>query len=294
LNIVVNGGLGNQLFQYAYGHFNHAKISEFGIYRDANPRSDRPFELDALLINCEHARILGNSRDKFLRYRFGFVKIIEFSAFGRLRKFAEKIVRVNLESLPFTYVEELSHLSKSAVSAGYFQHWKYIEDVWSQISNEISATLLKATLPDDLKNLVQNSIVVHVRQGDLRNVRDTMGILSKEYYEEILDQIKVVEPNKQIIVVTDDLEGATETMAGIAVRQFFGPSDLDSWATLRLMSLANTLITANSTLSWWGAFLAHKNGARVYLPDPWFKNWSESVGNAFYFNEATLHSSKFT
>jgi len=43
------------------------------------------------------------------------------------------------------------------------------------------------------------------------------------------------------------------------------------------------MISANSTLSWWGGYLALKRGAASFIPYPWFKNWTPEVGSAFNF-----------
>ena len=52
-------------------------------------------------------------------------------------------------------------------------------------------------------------------------------------------------------------------------------------------------LTANSTLSWWGAYIASKSGAQVFMPNPWFKNLHDWPGDAYYFPKAQLVQSRF-
>jgi len=59
------------------------------------------------------------------------------------------------------------------------------------------------------------------------------------------------------------------------------------------MSRSKYVIAANSTFSWWGGFLASEHAAKVFLPDPWFHNWPEEVGDAFYFPNCVRVKSDF-
>jgi hypothetical protein len=52
----------------------------------------------------------------------------------------------------------------------------------------------------------------------------------------------------------------------------FSPSNSSAWQTLRMMSMAESLVLANSTLSWWGGFLASNKGNAVLSPNPFYKN----------------------
>ena len=84
-----------------------------------------------------------------------------------------------------------------------------------------------------------------------------------------------------ILVITDDPEEAKQIFEGNSDVKIIGPTELDEWGCLSLMSGAKAVITANSTLSWWGGFLSFKNGGIMVIPNPWFAEWGERVGSAF-------------
>jgi hypothetical protein len=95
------------------------------------------------------------------------------------------------------------------------------------------------------------------------------------------------------IVVTDDLVGARKTLCNLDIDLWFGPQDLNAVQALTLMSRANRLVTANSTLSWWAGFLAVQDGNTVEIPDPFFKSSNLHAGDAFHFPEFKLRDSVF-
>jgi hypothetical protein len=283
MKIVVNGGLGNQLFQYAYAHRFADSLGSIKIFRDAAPRDDRPFELDLLLNFCDHSSIEGTSGDEFMRYRFGIIKLLSRNDLNFLIPKAQSLLRTNLELTPFSFTHSLKSDLKRRISAGYFQHWEYVESVWPVIGLEIINAFEKIDLKPEIVELVANSIILHVRQGDLNNAKSTMGILSGKYYERIISDIRNQKILEDLIVVTDDVAGAIRVTKELQPRLILGPKDLTAWQTLKLMSQSKNLVIANSTLSWWGGFISFKSGGSVYMPDPWFLNWHEPVGSAFYF-----------
>jgi hypothetical protein len=293
MKIVVNGGLGNQLFQIAYAHRGLKIGSHIEIYQDPNPRQDRPFELDEFLLICKHSRIKGTSDEFLIKNRLRVIKILLRMHSNFAVPFFQKVFQTNLEVKAFTF--ENSNLStfQKKLSAGYFQHWRYIENARSNFGLELSSTISKVKIPENLLTQIKESAVLHVRQGDLNNVKTTMGILSAQYYSRALDQLFMDYPGKNVIVVTDDVPGAQQVLDMKRITRIIGPETLDAWQTLKIMSLAPYLVTANSTLSWWGGYLAKKAGATVVLPQPWFLNWHEEVGDAFYFPGSNLQTSDF-
>jgi hypothetical protein len=165
--------------------------------------------------------------------------------------------------------------------------------VWGTFGIEIENALKDIKLPKSLSELVGKSLVIHVRQGDYVDLKSTFGVLASNYYENLLKVNANQFVGRSIIVVTDDIVGARKTLMNIKVDVFLGPKELGSWETLKLMSVAPMLITANSTLSWWGAFIASKAGAEVYMPNPWFKDLYDWPRDAYYFPQARLVQSDF-
>jgi hypothetical protein len=63
--------------------------------------------------------------------------------------------------------------------------------------------------------------------------------------------------------------------------QVLTPSETNAWETLSVITTARRVISSNSTMSWWGAFMANKNGAEVFLPSQWRKDDGNSLGMQF-------------
>jgi hypothetical protein len=225
--------------------------------------------------------------------RLAVVRRLASHDLSTLVKITQNFFRTDLEVKPFVHREGLPKKYKSRTAAGYFQHWKFVEEAWPTFCEEIMTTLSGITLPKSLELEVLDSLVVHVRQGDLNNVKESMGILSLDYYLSAIEAFSEKNRNNKIIILTDDIRGAQKTFQGQNIHQFLGPESLSAWQTLKLMSIAPSLVTANSTLSWWGGYIASKSGAKVLMPKPWFKNWHEEVGDAFYFPGSETLESKY-
>ena len=293
MKILVNGGLGNQLFQFAYAHRRTSKNGKIQLVRDSKPREDRPFELDALVKTCTHKSVIKVTAPIYLKYRLAVVRRLASHQLPTLAKVAQAIFRTNLEMMPFTYIDLMQDRMNSRTSAGYFQHWRFVDESWDTFGKDLTSTLSKVELPKFLDLAVKESLVVHVRQGDLNNVKESMGILSLEYYLDAIEFLRKKTGKHKTIILTDDVNGAMKTFLGQEIDKFVGPESLNAWETLKLMSISPNLITANSTLSWWGGYVAGKSGSNVVMPKPWFRNWHEEVGDAFYFDGVSVMSSKY-
>ena len=282
MKIFINGGLGNQLFQLAYAHQNFEnKDPSIYVISDPNPRFDRPFDLLPILKTCLHLR--ENTHRPLLGG-----KIIIFlqrvnNKFFPSNQFFRKLLATK------TYTEEIAFSfmplkgKNSRVHIGYFQHWKYVESVWKTFGVELEKAISQVTLPSKISSLKLAEIcVVHIRRGDLIRSVGTMGILDLNFYEEALLRIKNNKSsNLTLVGITDDFAGANEISNKLGLDLLLGPLELSSWQSIALMAKAGSVICANSTFSWWGGILSAKSGGVVVIPDPWFVNWHEEVGDAF-------------
>jgi hypothetical protein len=294
-NVFINAGLGNQLFQYSYAHHN-ATNEDLSIYIsvDSQPRQDRPFELNSLLEFCGHHQ--------------GSIKKTKGPVFlGRLRKISSRLLPAALHSLsskiltPNFEENQFQPSSKKIINfgliVGYFQHWRLVEESWPTFGPEINALVEKTSLGSFQINLSLQSpkplVVAHVRRGDLVNLTSSMGVLDYPYYEMALKQIPMERREFHLIVVTDDVTGAKSITDLLLPDEVLGPDELNPLQTLSLMALSDFVISANSTLSWWGGYLAFKRGASTFIPYPWFKNWKPDVGTAFNFPGFKILSASF-
>jgi hypothetical protein len=263
---------------------------------DFEPRADRPFELKSLIESCKHGTTVTKSNKKFLSLRIKISRIPKKLKLIFLSKVFSKITQINIESKVFSFSLP-TDIDRNSLNMGYFQHWKNVINNWKNFGNELIAYLDLVDIPLNLNSLPSNSVVIHVRQGDLINVKNSMGILDHSYYLRAINKIKENNGNLDFnfIILTDDVSRANDIVVQLKLANFsiFGPDQLNTWQSLKVMSNAKNLIIANSTLSWWGAFIASDKGGKSYLPTPWFRNWHEDVGDAFYFPGSNLISSNF-
>lgn len=281
MRIFLKGGLGNQLFQYAYLH--NYIILEPGcslqFIPDSKARSDRPFELSSLLAFCSHtknidfgASVYSVPISKYVQNRERLLAVFMHSLTSNHDGTELHERRVFQFSKPKRY-----QMDFCLPLSGYFQHWKYVESAWDLIEPEIRRQLEFVKSRSHQFAELNLQTIIHIRGGDFHTESATTGALNSDYYVRALDLI-----NRKyiaigfVLVLTDDVEFATEIMINLNISDYriLGPQDCSAWEALLFMSEAKYLVTANSTLSWWGAFLAKKAGGVSVTPNPWHRNLS--------------------
>ncbi len=166
----------------------------------------------------------------------------------------------------FTAIEDDTYLH------GYWQSEKYFADVASQIRADFTfpkATGRNAELADEIQS--KTSVSLHVRRGDYLDLA-AYTVCSEAYYtaavEALLQRLDEV---PQIYVFSDDPEWARENLKlpapTIVVDHNSGAADFED---MRLMSLCKHNIIANSSFSWWGAWLNANADKHVIAPKAWF------------------------
>ena len=278
MKLNLKGGLGNQLFQYAYLH-NYTLLKpdrNLEFVPDSTARIDRPYELNDLIAFCDHAKknVIKSS------------DVEPLSVISRNRERILALLTHSLTSNPegtelherrgYQYSPpKLRHMAFDLPLSGYFQHWKYVENVWTLIGPEIKLQLEAIDTHFQIMKEPKPQMVLHIRGGDFHVESSTTGVLGSDYYLRALKSIE--EKGAEIgvaCILTDDLEFARNIVGqlNLAEYQILGPQDCSAWEALLLMSGAKFLVTANSTLSWWGAFLSEKRGGICVTPDPWHRN----------------------
>jgi hypothetical protein len=261
------GGLGNQLFQYAAGR------------RLARARKCE-LKLDVTAFDEYRLRT----------YRLGNFSIAEKFAtpeeIGSLR--ARGIRRAMLRVSPrlgprahalersFRFDPSVLERSAPAYLDGYWQSPKYFQDV-----DPIIRADLKARLPAEGENarLLQeigsvSSVAVHVRRGDYAadpRTRMVHGVLPPGYYEDAIAYLKGKVKEPRYFVFSDDTTWARKNLRLDGPATFVAHNGPDAdHEDLRLMAACRHHVIANSTFSWWGAWLGKRPGQIVVGPRRWF------------------------
>ena len=167
----------------------------------------------------------------------------------------------------FHFDQELfDHCPDHVSLQGYFQTEKYFKHIEHQIRSEF-------TFVDDIlepcKEMIRsidNPIALHIRRGDYIINSENHFNLPIIYYESAL---KHFDDNRNVIVFSDDSKWCHEQSLFSDDRFIISDND-DNRVDLCLMSLCNDFIIANSTYSWWGAWLSSNKNKKVIAPVQWF------------------------
>jgi hypothetical protein len=161
---------------------------------------------------------------------------------------------------------------------GYWQSFRYFTDYENELRQlfrfKNTLTEANALLASTIIN--SNSVSVHIRRGDYVSnpvFAENLGACDSEYYKRALGKIAIDLSEPKLFVFTDDPTWAKSAINWPAdtthVDENLGHADI---ADLHLMSLCRHNIIANSSFSWWGAWLGNQPNKLVIAPKTWFKN----------------------
>ena len=165
----------------------------------------------------------------------------------------------------FTFNENIFNSCPDNISlVGYFQSEKYFKHIEEEVRKDFSFIDNIKTPCEEMIQSVSNPIALHIRRGDfLRNSGNHYN-LDLDYYARALSLFDI---RRNVAIFTDDPEWCRQQDIFDHDR-FLIATGNTSYVDLCLMSLCSDFIIANSTYSWWGAWLA--NRGRVIAPSKWF------------------------
>lgn len=264
----IYGGLGNQLFCYAAARrlalVNNAELvldDVTGFVRDFHYR--RQYVLDRFNIPARKAT-RAERLEPFERYRRGAMKWL-----SRKRSFAERRY-VEQEGLAFD--ERLLTLGVRGIIYldGYWQSEKYFKDVEEIIRNDLRITPPEDAVNQNIaKNICAcNAVSLHVRWFDAPNDAATHNV-SMDYYRRAIAFMDRTLEAPFYFIFSDHPEAARGKLPLPEGRVAFvshNRGDKNAYADLWLMSMCKHFIVANSTFSWWGAWLGERDKTLVVCP----------------------------
>ena len=269
--IIVNlkGGLGNQMFQYALGrklalqNNDVLKLDVSGLDR-ANEVGDiyRPFYLGEFNIT---AAIASSEETRVLKYPYGLLS-------KALRRFRFKVLR----QMHTGWEPEVLKKKGDIYLDGFWQSPKYFEDIRSTLLKDFSLKDSSSVSGQQYADMVQecSAVSIHVRRGDYasnQKVSKAYGACSLEYYKKAIAKIssKVIDP--AFFVFSDDVVWAKEHLNTGDIAVYVSADDMTDAEEMILMSKCKHNIIANSSFSWWGAWLNQNKEKIIVAPKPWFE-----------------------
>jgi hypothetical protein len=297
LTISLTGGLGNQLFQLAAGLSLSKNHQLYLTAAYGQPRINSKgqaevlsFQLPSKVIfsDCSKAGWFASKVAGYL-LRVGIApKQFERSSFFRkaLDFIASIVLSANIKELTrVTFSKNVGYSevkipSGNTLLIGYFQshHWALDPEVKDLLMGIFPIGNPHVIERFRLLSIIEKPLVVHVRLGDYLNQSD-FGIPSKDYYSVAIKKLLASKKYLKIWVFSDDLEGAKLRIpldCDVGIR-YIGSDEYSSAVTLEIMRVGNGYVIANSTFSWWAAFLSRNKDVEVVAPLPWFSGMKEPV-----------------
>lgn len=262
------GGLGNQMFQYAlYRKFKElgkvvkadlTEIKEYNRHNGYEIENVFNVKIDEASIE-EIKELKDNEQDiisKIRRKIFGFKK-------------SHYIEKSN------AYDENILNLDNIYLD-GYWQTSKYFDSIKDVIFEDFNYNFASDNKNEEVIKLMKesNSVSMHIRRGDYVSNPEAAkvhgNITTLQYYQNAIKYINENIENPMFFIFSDDVEWTKKNIVVDNSRIISWNRSTDSFKDMILMSNCKHNIIANSSFSWWGAYLNKNKGKKVLAPNRWY------------------------
>lgn len=264
--VEIIGGLGNQMFQYA-------TAKAMALHRRDDLLIDkRPFESYSLhSFSLPHFNVTA----PYLKEEI----VLDLkSTSDKLKAFIKGQKNYTLyQENGLGYDASLFDIpAKNVYLKGYFQSEKYFIKYEDEIRNdfEIVTPLQEKTV--EMLTIIHevNSVSLHIRRGDYvtnPEANSVHGTCNLDYYQRAISHIREVVENPIFFIFSDDIQWAKENLTIPETTHFIDFTDASTnYEDIKLMSTCKHNIIANSSFSWWGAWLNKNKSKIVIAPSKWF------------------------
>lgn len=272
ITIYLSGGLGNQLFQFATAYaLSKVKKTNLRINISNYSSNIRSYELNIF----ENIRLNYSLQEKSWKSDWRILRILKHF-------FRNSVVS---ERHPFKYDPSIFYNGKNLNLFGYFQSEKY----FLEFRDDILQLLKFPPIADDDIDLKrwkvsissQNSVSIHVRRGDYISnpqAKKYHGVLPVSYYKKAIDLMKNKTLKPSFFVFTDDPKWVSDNFHFLSEYKLININKgANSFRDIELMSCCKHNIIANSSFSWWGAWINNNQNKIVIAPKRWVIEKSEPL-----------------
>lgn len=280
VKLIVKGGLGNQMFQYAaaYSLAKNLKtdlILDLSFIKNRIPVSGftyRDYELDLFKIQNKTTTFFKNN---FLDTYFAYPVESVLMKIGLLKYFAD--------TDPYKYETSFWDVENNSYIEGYFNNYRYFEGYEKEIKKIFDLDLFYSSKFDEIEKQIKitNSVSINIRRGDYLNAKhkDAYVNLQEDYYVKAMKIIRQKIKNPHFYIFSyDDPEWFKKVLKlkdsefTYMDKKYVG----EKFKTyLRLISLCKNNIISNSTFAFWGAYLNKNQNKIVITPKKWMYNYAD-------------------
>jgi hypothetical protein len=264
----INGGLGNQLFQYAAGLYlalKHQTDLKVSIQFKNNDTSRK------LGLSHFNTNVIEATQDEINQ-------LYPSSAINRsIHSFLPPSFKQYFREKHFAYQSGFNKLGSNVYLKGYWQSERYFSTIANQVKDVFTLqTHFYSNILPLIEEIKQTeSVSIHVRKGDylLHPYSDYYASLESAYYNNALAALQENLPQLKLYVFTDDPKWVKENLAlPIPYTLISGVQTTSMYEDFQAMLTCKYHIIANSSFSWWTAWLSDRDGKKVVAPKEWFKN----------------------
>lgn len=269
------GGLGNQMFQYALGRAISIKINtpfalDISKYYDYPLRTYKlsSFNIVENIVNKDQVNTIKSGLMSYTKRKLKSLHIIPYY---KLNYIIEEFNKY------YTYDPNMFKIGKNVYIEGYWQSEKYFKEIKSIIQNDFKLKTNLSYIDRNTLKLINNSdsISIHIRRGDYVSnpiVNQVHGTCSLDYYYDAIDHITRKIDNPHFFIFSDDIEWVKNNFSINFPNCFVSGKGNEDYIDLTIMKNCKHHIIANSSFSWWGAWLSENPEKIVCAPKRWVNN----------------------
>lgn len=274
--ICLSGGLGNQLFQYAFGRVLSLKNKNELYFYDGLLNKKKSF-LTYREYKLHHFRInikLANKKDLEIFEKKSILSII--------KNIAGKSDYKIYQDFKIGFKKELLKITEDIFLEGYFQSPKYFDSIRNLLLSEIQIKEKEMLnkKENEFINMINNSVSVsiHIRRGDYFNNKATNkmhGVCTIDYYNNAINYIQnLFNKNCTLYIFSDDVNWVKQNFK-IEIEHFYASDYIlnKDYLELLCISYCQHQIISNSSFSWWGAWLNKNPNKIVICPEFWYRDY---------------------
>lgn len=270
--VKIHGGLGNQMFQYAFARALSIKMNtklkqDISFY---NSFDNRNYKLPVFNIKENEIASKGELSHFFISGT-GIYDRLKFKIKRHLFNYEV------FEEKSLVFDATVYNVSRNAHVAGYWQSERYFKTIENEIRKEFEFKLPpsppNAQMMDKIIN--SDSVSIHVRRGDYvsdKKINQVHGVCDLDYYNKAIARIQAKCSDPNYFIFSDDMDWVKENLKIDGVCNYIDFNVVNDYEDLRLMSMCKHNITANSSFSWWGAWLNSNTDKLVIAPQKWFND----------------------
>ncbi|OON90182.1 MAG: hypothetical protein ATN32_04590 [Candidatus Epulonipiscium fishelsonii] len=293
LNIYrVNGGLGNQMFQYAFLLNNKANLKNYNnLIIDQVCGAHNGYELERVF-NIKNNTLVNYMYEKNLKIYEIINKNNNFYKFFAKKGSLPIIKILKCSGLKINNIYESNYLENNKKLINYYEGYWVSDKYLKKIAPIIRKTYkFKEFEKDDFPNSQMEKIIkqnccisIHIRRGDYLN-HPSLNMLDERYYYKAISYLKNKEEitHPIFIIFSDDINWIRQNLKNIGLNRETEVYFVDwnkgenSYKDMQLMSMCKHNIIANSTFSWWGAWLNNNPDKIIVCPKHYYNpNYSNS------------------